>query len=83
MPTKANFSLAMASASSSETPKFKGPNMTSLRTVSSKSWASGNWKTTPTCLRKGLREGNLAVDVTKTSPRRTEPLVGLIKTLRC
>ena len=81
IPTRANFSRAVASASSLDTPKFCGPKATSLRTVSSKTWLSGNWKTKPTFLRTCLISLLTDVDVMTISSMMTLPAVGTFKPL--
>ena len=48
IPTSLSALIALSFASSSLKPKFLGPNITSFKTVSLKSWYSGNWKTIPT-----------------------------------
>ncbi len=49
-PTSPMASRTLSFISSSSRPRFFGPKATSFATVSSKSWYSGYWKTSPTRL---------------------------------
>ena len=54
-PVKAAASFTRRSISASSRPMFSGPKAMSLAQVSSKSWYSGYWNTSPTRKRKDRR----------------------------
>ena len=83
IPTAAKAASAFSRAVASSSPKFMGPNITSLRTVSSNSCPSGNWKTIPTRWRIFFKSFGLESADTTASPIRTWPTVGCTKALRC
>ena len=80
-PEKAREARTRRSISFSSRPMFFGPKATSLYTVSSKSWYSGYWNTSPT--RKRTSRIFLGSSQMSRSPRRTLPLVGRRRPLRC
>ena len=81
MPVKPAASRTRLSISSSESFMFVGPKAMSLYTVSSKSWYSGYWNTSPTLNLIALRV-NLSLLISS-PPQSTAPEVGWSSALRC
>ena len=74
-------SRARSWAWASERPRFRGPKAMSLSTVSSNSWYSGYWNTSPTFLRTARRSVPLAHRSTPSTS--TVPEVGFTSPFKC